>query len=115
MAQRDELDSTHDAWLETLLRDDAHTRSSITDAGFSARVLAELPPDRKRRYRWIVPAAAVLSTLLAIALVPGSKMLIEPLFEILSLHAISLTHAAALAVLVGVLYAISLTALWDER
>src|SRR5262249_3130076 len=43
-----------DAWLERLLREDVEQQPHIDDAGFSARLIASLPPPRKPVPRWLV-------------------------------------------------------------
>ena len=52
-----ELDPADDARLERLLRADAARDGYLEDAGFTARLLAQLPPPRPQRsYSWLGPA-----------------------------------------------------------
>lgn len=55
----EELD---DAGLERLLRQDAARDAYVEDAGFSARVMAALPPPRRQRsYSWLGPALGTVA------------------------------------------------------
>jgi hypothetical protein len=52
-----DLDPLDDARLEALLRADAAGEAYIEDAGFTARLMAQLPPPRRQRsYSWLGPA-----------------------------------------------------------
>lgn len=52
----------HDAWIEQLLEADArdHAGDYIHDEGFTARVIAELPPALEVTPRWRKPAVVAL-------------------------------------------------------
>lgn len=52
-----DLDPLDDARLEALLRADAAGEGYIEDGGFTARLMAQLPPPRRQRsYSWLGPA-----------------------------------------------------------
>jgi hypothetical protein len=57
-----DLDPLDDARLEALLRADAASEGYIEDAGFTARVLTQLPPPRRQRsYSWLGPALGAVA------------------------------------------------------
>jgi hypothetical protein len=64
-------------WLERLLREDAARAAPIEDAGFSARVMASLPPPRKRAASFLVPAMAALGTAAAVCFTPAGDFLLH--------------------------------------
>lgn len=64
-----DLDDASDPRLDDLLR--RHFPGAVADDGFSARVMRRLPPRRAPR-TWLLPAAAVVGSLLAwLALMPS--------------------------------------------
>jgi hypothetical protein len=54
-----------DAWIESLLREDAARQPHIADDGFVVRVLMNMPAPRKPAPRWIVPAATAAGCAIA--------------------------------------------------
>lgn len=66
-----------DDWLERLLREDAAHAPHVEDAGFSARVMASLPPPRKPAVRWLVPAMAALGAAVAAGFTPAGDFLLH--------------------------------------
>jgi hypothetical protein len=57
-----DLDPLDDARLEALLRADAAGEGYIEDAGFTSRIMAQLPPPRRQRsYSWLGPALGAVA------------------------------------------------------
>jgi hypothetical protein len=73
---------------------------SLTDDGFTARVMAALPPPRKRSPRLAVLAGALALALVAIVLLPVLPHLGDALARLLSARALPLsTLIASLALI----------------
>jgi hypothetical protein len=102
------FDPLDDARLEALLRADAARDSYIEDAGFTARLMAQLPPPRPQRsYSWLGPAlggvaaacVAWFSPLLGDLAVPIktglSGHLVQPQSLLVLLPLVALAYGAA--------------------
>jgi hypothetical protein len=103
-------------WLDALLREDA--RGYIDDSGFTDRVTAALPIrgqlslNGSARQLWPL-AMTALACVIAFAIMPDAKLILEALADSASLH-LAPSATLALAVTVGVLYWISIAGALDE-
>lgn len=98
-----------DAWLESMLRADAAQQPHIVDDGFSARVMQRLPASRQSAPRWIVPAATVFGSAVAVGLTPVGSYFVQNLLGLLDVRHFSMTHLTVL-VPIAVFYACSFAA-----
>lgn len=98
-----------DAWLETLLRDDARRQPHIADDGFAARVISALPAPHKAAPRWLVPAAGVFGAAAALGLTPAGDYFIRNFLALVEFQRLSIAHLAVL-VPIAVFYGISFAA-----
>jgi len=106
----------HDAWLEHLLRQDAASQTYVDDDGFSARVTAKLPVARSRsRYRWIVPAMAILGAVIGLVAMSGGEALLLNIARLASFEAVSVQKLLLSVVPLGILYWIAVGAAWQQR
>jgi hypothetical protein len=103
-------------WIDALLREDA--RGYIDDGGFTDRVTAALPvryrfsPNRSARRLWPL-AMTALACVIAFAVMPDARLILEALADPASLH-LAPSATLAFAVTVGVLYWISIAGALDE-
>lgn len=71
-----------DDWLDAMMRDEAY----IEDAGFTARVMEQLPPPapirRRRRYA-VLLGSTVLGSLLSLFVLPGGEVITDAFTEAL--------------------------------
>ena len=86
--------------IDKLLREDA--RTALPDNGFSARVLAALPPRAAAPRSWLRPAlifgSATLGSVLAVALAPGGGSLLQGFADLVQLRALTPAAITAAAV-----------------
>jgi hypothetical protein len=99
-------------WLERLLREDAARAPHLEDGGFSARVMASLPPPRKPAARWLVPAMTALGTAAAVCFTPAGDFLLHHYAALLDWRHLSFSQLLAL-VPVAFYYGFSFAALRD--
>lgn len=85
-----------DAWLESLLREDARRQPHIADDGFASRVMAALPAPRKPAPRWLVPAAGIVGSAAAVGLTPAGDYLVRNLLGLLDFRHFSIAHLTVL-------------------
>jgi hypothetical protein len=99
-------DPADDAWLDRLLADDAaqHRDGYVDDAGFTARVMSELPAPATLP-RWRKPAVTALwaaAGLGAAFALPGAVLdVTREAFRLLAAQPLSLSGIAAALVAVG--------------
>lgn len=109
-------DAADDAWLESMLRDEAATTAYVSDDGFTESLLARLPAQtRPRARRWIVPAMALFSCLVGGVWLSGGEDLTLSLAGLLQLKSLSLQNVLIAALPLGVLYWLALGAAWEQR
>jgi hypothetical protein len=105
-----------DAWLESLLRQDASAAPYIDDGGFTASVLRRLPAPRGRApYRWIVPAMGLLGFLIGLVGLSGGEYLSQSLVSVANMKSLSLQSLLVAALPLGLLYWLALGAAWQEK
>ena len=105
-----------DGVLESLLREHAATAPYIDDAGFTARVMARLPARHARpRYRWIVPAMGLLGFFIGLVALSGGESLSHNLTRLISADAPSLRALFAVALPLGLLYWLGVSAALQQR
>ena len=105
-----------DAWLESLLRQDATATSYVDDGGFTASVLNHLPARAGRSsYRWIVPAMGLLGFLIGLVWLSGGEDLSLNLASLAHMKSLSLQTFLVTALPLGLLYWLALGAAWQER
>lgn len=98
-----------DAWLESLLRNDAEAQPYIDDNGFTERTMAALPPSREKRTRgWIVGIMALLGMLVGVIGLHGMEASLQDLLRLVGGQAIPFNHLASLLILIGVFYWLTL-------
>lgn len=102
-----------DAWIEALLREDAARQPHIADDGFVVRVLMNMPAPRKPAPRWIVPAAAMLGSAVAVGLTPAGAWFANTLVQLLDIRNFSMTHLSVL-VPVALFYVCSFSAIRER-
>ena len=102
-----------DAWIESLLREDAAQQPHIADDGFVVRVLMNMPAPRKPAPRWIVPAATATGCAIAALLTPAGAWFATTLVQLLDVRNFSAAHLSVL-VPVAVFYACSFSALRER-
>ena len=87
--------------IDQVLRGDARTR--LPDNGFSARVMAGLPPRAAAPRMWLRPAlifgSAALGSVLAVALAPEGGSLLQGFADLVQLR--GFTPAAITAIAIG--------------
>ena len=104
-----------DAWLESLLRQDASAAAYVDDGGFTASIVNRLPaPAGRSPYRWIVPAMAVLGFLIGLVWLSGGEELYLNLASLAHLRSLSLENVLVVALPLGVLYWLAVGAAWQE-
>jgi len=103
----------NDAWLERLLHEDAAQQRHIDDDGFSARVLAALPPPQRRVGRWLVPGMTLLGCAIAAFVTPAGEYLVRSLIALTDFQHFSAVNLLAL-VPIGLLYVCSIAALREN-
>jgi hypothetical protein len=85
--------------LDLLLRADAG--QVISDAGFSARVLAALPPARAPARAWLKPAlvlgSSALGSVLAVAFVPADAGIVQGYLDLVQLRGLTPAAISGLA------------------
>ena len=105
-----------DAWLESLLRQDAAAAPYVDDSGFSARVSAQLPKRRGRsRYRWIVPAMGLLGCVIGLVVFSGGEILSLNLADLIRFESLSVHKLLAVALPMWLLYWLGVGAALQER
>ena len=85
--------------IDRVLRDDA--RTALPDHGFSARVMAALPPRTLRRpwlHSALVFGSATLGCILAVALAPSGESLLQGFADLVQLKAWTPSAITALAI-----------------
>ena len=102
-----------DAWIESLLREDAARQPHIADDGFVVRVLMNMPAPRKPAPRWIVPAATATGCAIAALFTPAGAWFATTLVQLLDVRNFSAAHLSVL-VPVAVFYACSFSALRER-
>jgi hypothetical protein len=105
-----------DAWLESLLRQDASAASYVDDGGFTASVLRRLPASSGRApYRWIVPAMGLLGFLIGLVVLSGGEYLSMSLVSVTNIKSLSLQALLVAALPLGLLYWLALGAAWQQE
>jgi hypothetical protein len=102
-----------DAWLELLLRNDAQQLAHIDDDGFSARVMAVLPPPQRSVRPWLVPAMAAIGGAVALGLTPAGGYFASHFLELFDLRHFSPANLDVL-VPVALLYACGFAAVQER-
>jgi hypothetical protein len=98
-------DNQNDAWIERLLASHAAAAAYIEDDGFSARVLAQLPPRTVRsRTQWVVPLMSVVALLVGLGLLSGGENLSTRLAELARFDSLSIRALLAVILPLAVLY-----------
>ena len=109
-------DPADDAWLESMLRDEAATTAYVSDDGFTESLLTRLPAQtRPLARRWIVPAMALFGCLVGGVWLSGGEDLTLILAGLLQLKSLSLQNLLVAALPLGVLYWLALGAAWEQR
>ncbi|CAG0964611.1 hypothetical protein BURK2_00932 [Burkholderiales bacterium] len=103
-----------DDWLDTLLQRDAQSDAHIADAGFSDRVMAQLPARRSRAVAWVLPLATVLGCLLALHSLGGAEYVFNAVAALVTDGEFGPRQLSTL-VTVAVFYAVALGGAWGER
>jgi hypothetical protein len=104
-----------EARLEALLRADAARDAYIEDAGFSAGVLAALPPPRRRRsYRWLGPALGGLAVAGLAGFSPLAHDVLAPARSLAAGHALHLQSFLVFVPLAVLAYAAAWFAATDS-
>ena len=105
-----------DAWLESLLRQDAAAAPYVEDAGFTAAVMQRLPARPGRSpHRWIVPGMGLLGFLVGLVWLPGGENLSLSLVSLALMKSLSPQSILIAALPRGLLYWLALGAAWRER
>ena len=105
-----------DAWLESLIRQDAGAAPYVDDAGFTDAVIAKLPPRSSRApYRWIVPAMALLGFIVGLVVLSGGETLSVNITRLASFESLSMRNLLIVALPLGILYWLGVGAAWQER
>lgn len=100
-----------DAWLESLLRDDALQAPYIDDDGFTARLMTALPPPRSRKnHGWIIFGMTVLGVLIGGVWLHGVAAFLHEFFNLLGGKPVSLNGLTAFLAPVAVFYWLSISA-----
>lgn len=110
------LPEAGDAWLESMLRQDASAAPCLEDGGFTASVLHRLPARTKRSpLRWIVPGMGLLGFLVGFVSLSGGENLILNLTSLVHMKSFSLQAFLVAALPLALLYWLALGAAWQER
>lgn len=105
-----------DAWLESLLRQDAYATPHVDDGGFTTSVMNQLPArSGQSSYRWIVPAMGLLGFLIGLVWLSGGENLSLTLASLAHIKSLSLQTFLAAALPLGLLYWLALGAAWQEQ
>jgi hypothetical protein len=105
-----------DAWLESLLRQDASATSYVDDGNFTASVMNQLPERTgSSPYRWIVPAMGLLGFLIGLVGLSGGEYLSLNLVNVANMKSVSLRTLLVAALPLGLLYWLALGAAWQEK
>ena len=105
-----------DAWLESLLREDAAATPHVDDAGFTARAMAQLPAATARDpYRWIVPVMGLLGFFLGLVVLSAGESLSLSVARLMSADAPSLRALFVVALPLGILYWLGVGAALQQR
>jgi hypothetical protein len=111
-----ELDPLDDARLEQLLRADAARDGYIEDAGFTARVMAQLPALRPHRsYSWLGPALGGLAAAGVALYSPVMADLLASVKTGLNGHVVPLQSLLVLLPLVALTYGAAWFAATDSH
>lgn len=100
-------DRSGDDWLDAALRDDAaeHASAYVADGGFTAKVIAALPPDIASAPAWRKPAVAVIWSAAAVgasvALPQVAIDVAREAFSLLAAHRVSLPQIGMALALLG--------------
>jgi hypothetical protein len=112
----DELHPLDDARLEALLRADAAREAYIEDAGFTARLMAQLPPPRRHRnYSWLGPALGGVAVAGVACFSPVLGELTASVKTVLNGHLVSMQSLLVLAPVVALAYGAAWFAATDSR
>ena len=117
---------SQDAWLESLLREDAAATVYLDDVGFSERVITQLPQQalygqqaafsfRHFVSRWIVPLMALLGLSLGLGFFSGGENLLTDLMTLSNIKSASLNVALMAIAPIGLLYWLGVGAALRER
>ncbi len=110
------LPAADDAWVESLLRQDAAAAPYVEDAGFTAAVVQRLPARPGRSpHRWIVPGMGLLGFLVGLVWLSGGENLSLSLASLALTKSLSLHSILIAALPLGLLYWLALGAAWRER
>jgi hypothetical protein len=105
-----------DAWLESLLRQDAAATSYVDDGGFTASVMKRLPARTGRSpQRWIVPAMGLLGFLIGLVWLSGGENLSLNLASLAHMKSLSLQTVLVAVLPLGLLYWLAVGAAWQEK
>jgi hypothetical protein len=105
-----------DAWLESLIRQDANAMPYVEDAGFTDALIAKLPaPQPRAPYRWIVPAMALLGFIVGLVVLSGGEMLSVKVARLASFESLSVRSLLIVAMPLGILYWLGVGAAWQQR
>lgn len=105
-----------DAWLESLMREDAAATPYVEDGGFTAAVLHRLPAARARSsHRWIVPAMGLLGFLIGLVWLSGGENLLMNLANLAQMKSPSLQTIFVAALPFALLYWLALGAAWKQQ
>ena len=102
-----------DAWIESLLREDAARQPHIADDGFVVRVLMNMPAPRKPAPLWIVPAATFAGCAIAALFTPAGAWFATTPVQLLDIRNFSANHLSVLVPL-AVFYGCSFSALRER-
>jgi hypothetical protein len=98
-------DRSGDDWIEAALRDASVSSEYIDDAGFTARVMATLPPELEAVPAWRKPAVAVMWAVAAagacVALPQFAIDVGREAFGLLAAHRVSLPQIGVALALLG--------------
>lgn len=109
-------DHQGDAWIGRVLASDAAADPYVEDDGFSARVLAQLPPRTVRsRTRWVVPLMSVVAFLVGLGLLSGGENLSTRLAELVSQDSISIRALLAVFLPLALLYWLAVGAAIQQK
>lgn len=105
-----------DAWLESVLRDDACAAAYLNDEGFTETTIACLPAQARRpARRWIVPAMALFGCLVGGVWLSGGEDLTLSMAGLWQLKSLSMQSVLIAVLPLGVLYWLALGAAWEQR
>lgn len=111
-----DLDPLDDARLERLLRADAARESYIEDAGFTSRVMAQLPlPRPQRNYSWLGPVLGGLAAAGVACFSPVMADLLASVKTGLNGHVVPLQSLLVLLPMVALTYGAAWFAATDSH